>query len=83
MKATMTPAYRQYLLKERGVTQKAIVLELGVAEMSVPKEINDGYDSHRIRCAIAEKIGLPVDVVFTDYYNHPPQRKTSKFAVAL
>lgn len=41
MKPTMTPAYRQYLLKEKGVTQKAIALELGVVEMCVSKEIHN------------------------------------------
>lgn len=83
MKPTMTPAYRQYLLKEKGVTQKAIALELGVVEMCVSKEIHDLTHSHCVRCAIAEKIGLPVDVVFPDYYNRPPQRTTSKVAAAV
>ncbi|MBW1711508.1 MAG: hypothetical protein JRJ73_16900 [Deltaproteobacteria bacterium] len=78
----MTPAYRQYLLKEKGVTQKQIAIELGVVEMCVSKEIHDLPHSHRVRCAIAEKIGLPVGVVFPDYYNRPPKRTTSKVASA-
>ena len=82
MATKMTPAFRQFLLKKKGITQKQIAQELEISEMSVSKEINDEPRSHRTRCAIAEKIGLPVDEVFPDYYNRPPQRKTSKISTA-
>jgi len=80
----MTPAYRKYLLELKGVTQKQIASELDppVVPMCVSKEISDKYHSHRVRCAIAEKIGLPVDQVFPDYYKNPPKRRTSKLATA-
>jgi transcriptional regulator with XRE-family HTH domain len=78
----MTPAYRQCLLKEKGVTQKQIAEELDVCEMSISKEINGDHHSHRVRCAIAEKIGMPVNEVFPDYYKNPPKRRTSKLATA-
>ena len=78
----MTPAYRQCLLKEKGFTQKQVADALGVVPMCVSKEINDQYYSHRVRCGIAEKIGLPVDEVFPNYYKNPPKRRTSKLATA-
>lgn len=80
MNPKMTPAYRQYLLKDRGITQKQIALELGISEMSVSDEVNGKARSHRIRCKIAEIVGMPVDTVFPDYYGRPPQRTTSKTA---
>jgi len=76
----MSPAYRQFLLKSKGITQKQIAVELDVVDMCVSKEINDKYHSHRVRCGIAEKIGLPVDQVFPEYYKNPPKRRTSKLA---
>jgi len=82
MTPRMTPAYRQCLLKEKGVTQKQIARELNVCEMSISKEINGDHHSHRIRCTIAKKIGLSVGAVFPGYYNQPPQRTTSKVATA-
>ena len=82
MTQKMTPAYRQYLLKEKQVTQKQIAQELDVSEMAVSYEINDIQKSHRIRQAIAKKIGLPVTKVFPEYYSQPPQRSTSKVAEA-
>jgi transcriptional regulator with XRE-family HTH domain len=80
MKKPMTPANRQKLLKKAGVTQKAIAIELGISEMSVSREMQYGIFSHRTRCKIAEKIDLPVDRVFPEYYSQPPQRSTSKAA---
>jgi len=80
MSKKITPAYRQCLLKEKGYTQKRVALELDVSEMSVSDEVNDKARSHRIRCKIAEIVGMPVAEVFPDYYGRPPQRKTSKTA---
>jgi len=82
MTHNMTPAYRQFLLKSKGITQKQIAVELDVVDMCVSKEIHDKPHSHRVRCAIAEKIGLPVDRVFPNYYKNPPKRRTSKLATA-
>ena len=78
----MTPAYRQMLLKEKGITQKQIANEEGVSEMSISKEMNDGNVSDRLRRAIAKKLGLPVAKVFPAYYNSPPARSTSKVVAA-
>jgi len=78
----MTPEYRQYLLKKKGITQGQIAQELGISQMSVSKDMNDDPRSHRTRCHIAKKLGLPVDQVFPDYYGRPPRRKTSKRATS-
>jgi len=78
MSTQMTPAFRQYLLKLRGITQKQIAQELGVSQMSVSSEINGTLRSHKVRCAIAEKIGISVNDVFPEYYSKPPARSTSK-----
>lgn len=83
MTQKMTPAYRQYLLKEKKVTQKQIAQELDVSEMAVSYEMNDIHKSHRIRCAIAFKLGLPVAKVFPEYYGQPPLRSTSKVAATV
>jgi len=80
MSTQMTPAYRQYLLKSKGITQKQIAQELGISQMNVSKEMNDDPRSHRTRCYIAKKLGLPVDQVFPGYYGRPPRRTTSKVA---
>lgn len=76
----MTPEYRQYLLKKKGVTQKQIAQDLGISQMSVSKDMHDDPRSHRTRCYIAKKLGMPVDQVFPDYYSRPPRRTTSKRA---
>lgn len=71
----ITPADRQDLLKKRGVTQKQIAIEIGVAEMSISREIHFGVFSNRIRCAIAKKIGLPVEQAFPEYYSKHRSRR--------
>lgn len=80
MKKSMTPDIRRDILKKKGITQKSIAIEEGVSEMSVSREINDGYTSHRLRCAIAKAMGMSLKKAFPEYYNRPPQRSTSKTA---
>lgn len=83
MTQKMTPDLRRDILKKYGITQKSIAIEQGVSEMSVSREINDVYTSHKIRCAIAKAMKMPLKQVFPKYYCRPPQRSTSKTANML
>lgn len=76
----MTPNRIQYELKERGVTQRAIALKLGVSEMTVSDVVRKKSISDHVMRAIADAIGRPVQAIFPEYYNHPPKRRTSKVA---
>lgn len=74
----MTPAKIQYLIKEAGLTQKAIAREIGVSETTVSDIVLKQRISDRVMRAIAERIGQPVQKVFPEYYLKPPRRTTSK-----
>lgn len=60
----MKPLRRQYELKKKGITQKALAEELGVAEMSVSNVLRGKMVSRRIMKAISEKLGKDIRVVF-------------------
>ncbi len=78
----MTPGKIQGKLKDRGVTQKDIANELGIAEINISRVIHRKTVSYRIMRAVAEKIGKEPWDVFPEYYLRAPKRKTSKTAVA-
>jgi transcriptional regulator with XRE-family HTH domain len=65
----MTPARIQYELKVRNIKQRHIANECGVSQPTVHKVIcnPDTVVSHRIAAVIAEKIGKPIDTVFSAY----------------
>ncbi len=63
-----TPAKIQYLLKERGITQKQIAEEEGVSEMSISDVINHKLVSKRLMQAVANRIGLDHRTVFSWYF---------------
>ena len=71
----MTPARIQYELKIRGITQKAIAQEMGIAEMCVSHEVNGIPISERIRQAIARKIERDPQEAFPEYYFRPKRQK--------
>lgn len=73
----MHPADIQAALKKKGITQKQIAEELGVSQFHVSEVINDAETrrSQRVMRAVAEKIGLPVEEVFSCCF--PPSPKTS------
>lgn len=79
---SMTSLKRQFALKEKGITQHRIALDLGVADMSVSDVINGRRISDRIMRRIAEAIDKDVRQVFPEYYLRPPKRKTSKISHA-
>jgi len=77
----MTPKQRKAALKKRKVTQKALAKQIGVAEMSVSRVVNNTSNrswSDRIMTAVAEAIGKPKERVFPEYYCSHPRRSTSK-----
>lgn len=74
----MEPAKIQYELKKRGITQKAIAREIGVAEMSVSKAIHRTGISDRIMKAVSRAIEQDHRYVFGEYYFGPKKRRTSK-----
>jgi lambda repressor-like predicted transcriptional regulator len=76
----MHPAKIQYELKIRDITQKAIALEIGVAEMCVSHEVNGIPVSERIRQAIAKKIDRHPTEVFPGYYFGPRRNRIKKAA---
>ena len=70
-----TPARIQYLLKERGITQKRIAQEEGVSEMSISDVIHHKLVSNRLMRAVARRIGADHRAVFSWYYDQKrPQR---------
>lgn len=74
----MTPNRIQYELKEHGLTQRAIAQQLGVSEMHVSDIVRKRRISDRVMRVVADAIGKPIHVVFPEYYNCPPKRRTSK-----
>jgi transcriptional regulator with XRE-family HTH domain len=76
----VTPLERQFELKKKGITQKAIAEELGVAQMIVSKVINGQMVSDRVMRAVAAAMHLDHRYVFAEYYFGPKRRATSKVA---
>ncbi len=75
-----TPAKIQYLLKERGITQKRIAEEEGVSEMSISDVINHKLVSRRLMVAVAKRIGADYRAVFSWYFDQPRPRRPVKIA---
>ena len=74
----MTPNQRQFALKEKNLTQRAIAQKIGVSEVAVSDVVKGRRISDRIMRAVAEAISDDVRLVFPEYYLRPPLRKTSK-----
>lgn len=75
-----TPAKIQYLLKERGITQKQIAAEEGVSEMSISDVINGKLVSRRLMRAIAQRIGADHRAVFSWYFGQKRHRRPRRVA---
>ena len=75
-----TPAKIQYLLKERGITQKQIAEEEGVSEMSISDVINHKLVSHRLMRAVAKRIGADHRTVFSWYFDQKRPRRPVRVA---
>jgi len=74
----MNPAKIQYLLKIKGLTQKALARQLGVCEMTVSRVVSKQIVSDRVMRALSEAIGQDHRKVFPEYYLQPPKRRHSK-----
>jgi len=79
----MTPNQRQFALKEKNLTQRAIAQKIGVTEVSVSDVIKGRRISDRIMRTVADALGDDVRLVFPEYYLRPPLRKTSKVTQSL
>ena len=75
-----TPAKIQYLLKERGITQRKIASEEGVSEMSISDVINGKMVSRRLMRAVAQRIGADYRTVFSWYFGQKRPRRPSRVA---
>ncbi len=64
----------QYMLKRKGVTQKALAEKHGVSEMTISRVIHQKLISDRLFRAISKEIGLDPKVAFADYYNWDGRR---------
>lgn len=64
-----SPARIQYLLKERGITQKQIAIEENRCEMIVSDVINLKRVSKKIMDAIAYHINVNPQIIFGRRYN--------------
>ena len=74
-----SPAKIQCLLKERGITQKMIAVELCVSEMAVSDVINFRMVSQKLMREIARRIDADPKAVFAWYFcqerpRRPPRR---------
>jgi transcriptional regulator with XRE-family HTH domain len=78
----MTPLKLQYALKEKGITQHQVAVDLGVSDVAVSDVILGHMVSDRIMRAIAAALGEDHRAVFPEYYFRPPKRKTSKISQA-
>ena len=78
----MTPLERQFALKKKGITQKAIAEKIGVGQMVVSDVITGQRISNKVMRAVAEAIREDHRLVFPEYYLRPPKRKTSKVSQA-
>ncbi len=76
----MHPADIKSALEKKKVTQKDIAKELGVSAMAVSRIIHRFGVSNRIMRAVAKAIGRDHRLVFSEYYQQKPKRKTSKVA---
>lgn len=74
----MTPLERQFELKKKGITQKALAEKIGVGQMVVSDVILGQRISNRVMRAIAEAIDKDHRLVFPEYYLRPPKRRTSR-----
>ncbi|KQC09405.1 MAG: hypothetical protein APR55_10305 [Methanolinea sp. SDB] len=70
----MTPVDIQYLLRKKGVTQKALARRLGVAEMTMSQVVNFKMTSAPLMKAVADVIGMSPEVVFAARLNRPRLR---------
>ena len=71
----MHPADIQAELKKRGITQRAIALELGVTQFHISDVINRSRSSERVMTYISEKIGRDISEVFPSYFFRKNRRK--------
>jgi len=73
-----TPAKIQYLLKEAGITQRAIAYEQGVSEIAVSDVINFRLVSKRLMKAVARHIDADPKHVFAWYFDQRRPRRPSQ-----
>jgi len=65
----------QAALKKKGITQRALAIELEVSCFTISEVINKHRVSHRIMQAIANKIGRKPHKAFPEYYLQPKKRR--------
>ena len=73
-----TPARIQYLLRERGITQKQIAEEEGKSPMSVSDVINFRMVSKKLMEAIAQRIDADPEEVFAWYFRQERPRRPGR-----
>lgn len=65
----MTPIERQFELRKRGITQRAIAKEIGMHEITIGRIMLGQLKSPRGIEFISAKIGCDPQVVFPEYFN--------------
>lgn len=70
----ITPIDIQYLLKKKGITQKALAVKYGKSEMAISDVINFRLVSDTLMKAIAGEIGMKPEKVFAWYFNGKKER---------
>lgn len=73
-----TPGKIQAMLRDRGITQKAIASELGVSEMSVSDVIHFRMVSRKLMREIARRIDADPEAVFAWYFCQDRPQRPSK-----
>ena len=65
----------QAALKKKGITQRALAIELEVSPFTVSEVINKHRVSHKVMTAISRKIDRQPHKVFPEYYLGPKKRR--------
>lgn len=64
MVKTMTPKKIKHAMDNKNLTQAMVAANFNVSRSAVNQVIEGNAKSHRIRCYIADFLGLPVDQIW-------------------